>query len=449
MAEIAPFRGLRYNLEKIDDLNRVVTPPYDVISPHEQELFHRASPYNFVHLELGETTPGDSEGDNPHTRAAGYLRQWRESRVLVHDEEPAIYYYELDYPLDGAVRRKRYGFISLLRLEDFRTGSVRPHERTFQAVKDERLRLMLACDANLSPVFALYADPAGTIDDRMNAARAERPAIHFKDGNGMEHRLWPVRDSGALLKAREFLLNESLFIADGHHRYETALNYRALQRERFPGASPRAHFEYIMVYLANMNQPGLTILPTHRLLQGLGDWEASPFLKRAEEFFAIAEFDADPAPEAAWRRALEEGGANKETVIGFCRKGANRLHLLRARKEAVRLFLAGLDIPEVLGELDVVVLDRLLLRHCMALSETFLSDVGNIRFSHDLAEALAGVRSGSFDAGFLINSTRIEQVREVAGAGLVMPHKSTYFYPKVLSGLAIHHPLVSQEEVVW
>ena len=449
MAEIAPFCGLRYNLAKIPDLSKVVTPPYDVISPDEQKAHHAASPYNMVHLELGMAAPGDSEEDNPHTRAARSLKKWQEEGALVHDAEPAIYYYEVDYPLPGGDRRKRYGFISLLKLEEFRAGGVRPHEKTFQAVKDERLRLMLACDANLSPVFALYPDPEQVVDRWMEPVMQFGPALHFVDERGMEHKLWPVRDRSIVEQVRDFLLDKSLFIADGHHRYETALNYRNIQRARHPELGPKAHYEYIMVYLANMNQGGLTILPTHRLLRGLEEEALRGFLKKAEAFFNVSSYDADGAGESAWRRDLDAAGARKEATIGYCRRGERSLHLLIARKEEVSSHLRERGFADAVHQLDVVVLDQLILRGFLNLSESFLADHGNITFERGMDESLAQVRSGAFDAGFILNTTRIEQVQEVAGAGLVMPHKSTYFYPKVLSGMAIHHPLTSKDETIW
>ncbi len=449
MAEIAPFRGLRYNLDKTPDLTRVVTPPYDVISPEEQKRFHQLSPYNMVYLELGKATPEDSPRNNPHTRASRYLEEWVGQGVLAREPAPAIYYCEEEYALAPGVSRTRAGFICVLRLEDFQSGGVKPHERTFQGVKDERLGLMLACDANLSPVFALFADPDGVIDGAVAAEKKSPPVMDFKDTTGMEHRIWAVTDLAAQEKMRNYLLDKPLFIADGHHRYETALKYRSIQRERFPDRGPRAPFEYIMVYLAAMEQPGLTILPTHRLLKHLGAWEPDSFLSKVEEYFVVDAYNAGTADgEGAWKQQLEAAGARKETAVVFCCKGAERFYLLKARRDRVREFLSGLDIPDVLQGLDVVVLDRLLLRHLMGLTEEFLGDSANIHFKHDRTDALNQLRSGTYDAGFLINPTRIEQVQEVAGAGLTMPHKSTYFYPKVFSGLVINHPLTSTEEII-
>ena len=198
MAEIFPFRGLRYNPSVVSDLDTVVTPPYDVISPEEQDHYHRLNPHNMIYLELGQNMPQDNPQNNAHTRAAGYLQQWQSSNVLIREEQPAIYYYALDYAVSPQIRKTRYGYICALRLEDFRTGCVRPHERTFQAIKDERLRLMLACHANLSPVFALYSDAALVVDHHLQVARESQPIIDYQDSKGQKHRVWRVLERGTL-----------------------------------------------------------------------------------------------------------------------------------------------------------------------------------------------------------------------------------------------------------
>jgi len=438
MAEIAPFRGLRYNLQKIPDLGQVVIPPYDVISPTEQEAFHRSSPFNMIHLELGRTTPEDSEENNAHTRAARCLREWQREEVLIREERPAIYYCELDYFLAPQVRQTRYGFMCVLRLEDFSSGRVRPHERTFQAVKDERLGLMLACHANLSPVFALYSDPALVVDYELKTAREPDPVSGFTDSKGLVHRIWRVLDPQVLQKVRALMMDKAIFIADGHHRYETALAYRSIQRERFPEAGPNASFEYIMVYLSNLNQGGLTILPTHRLLRRMGFWKPDRFLEQAQGFFEVSDHEANEEGRAEWKARLDDGRSSKETVIGFHRRSTERFYLLKARRDRISSYLSGRGMPDVLHGLDVVVLDQLILRHILELSEELLGNEHNIHFKHDLDEAIAAVQNGEYEAGFFINPTRIEQVQEVASAGLIMPHKSTYFYPKVGSGMVIH-----------
>ena len=239
MAEIAPFRGLRYNQQIIPDLAQVVIPPYDVISPEEQKDFHERSPYNFIRLELGMPTPGDTGEDNPHTRAAAWIKQWKHQRILVRNPEPSIYCYELDYKEGPGSVKTRKGFICALRLEDFSSGRVRPHEKTFQAIKEERLALMLACNANLSPVFALYPDSNEKVHNALASGRGGAPAISFTDLAGMTHRVWPVTDRRILNEVRDLMLDKPIFIADGHHRYETALNYRNVFRERYGTGNPQ------------------------------------------------------------------------------------------------------------------------------------------------------------------------------------------------------------------
>ncbi len=438
MAEIAPFRGLRYHTEKPEDLARVFIPPYDVISPEEQERYHRTSPFNMIHLELGSPAPEDTEADNPHTRAANYLREWQQTGVLVREAQPALYYYELDYPVAQGLRQTRYGFICTLRLQEFSSGFVRPHERTFQAVKDERLGLMSACQANLSPVFALYSDPSMVVDHTLRLAREAAPVMSFGDGTGMKHRLWRVVNPEATQQVAALMLDKPIFIADGHHRYETALNYRSIQRRR-PGNAPAdAPFEYIMIYLSNLDQGGLMILPTHRLLRHLGSWEPAQFLRNASTCFNVLRYALTPQGQQRWCADLAKGGSAKETLIGFYWAEAEAFYLLEAREGAVSSFLADRGVNEILRSLDVVILDQLLLRHLLGLSDAFLANEQNIHFKQDLSEAVSSVQAGAYEAGFFINPTRIEQVQEVASAGLIMPHKATYFYPKVGSGLVIY-----------
>jgi uncharacterized protein (DUF1015 family) len=448
MAQIAPFRGLRYNPSKISDLGSVVIPPYDVISAAEQQAFHAASPHNMIRIELGEALPGDDERNNPHTRAAEYLKGWQEEAVLLRDPRPVLYYYELDYTVPPGSVRTRYGFICALRLEDFSSGGVKPHEKTFQAVKDERLGLMMTCHANLSPIFALYSDPGEAVDQILRKGLEPPPAMKFRDRNGMEHRIWPVDDQEILREVSERMLDKAIFIADGHHRYETALSYRAIRRDRFGAERTRAPYEYVLMYLSNLNQGGLTILPTHRMLRNMGAIEPERFLKSVEGFFDVMTCAASESGITAWREGLRLCGERKETMFGFAHQGGGALYLLRAKQHPVMDYLAGIGVSEVLCPLDVVVLDQVVLKRIMGLSESFLANENNIHFKHDLEEGLADIQSGKYAAGFFINATRIDQVQEVANAGLIMPHKATYFYPKVGSGLVIN-PLTPDEEMVW
>ncbi len=446
MAEIAPFRGLRYNREKFPDLAQVVIPPYDVISAEEQKFFHERNPYNFIRLELGLPTQKDSGEDNPHTRAGAWIRHWQEQAVLVRDPNPTIYYSELDFKDGAGSARTRKGFICALRLEDFSSGGVLPHEKTFQSIKDERLALMLACNANLSPIFALYPDSNEKVIHALASGREAEPAIQFTDIAGMTHRVWPVVDRQVVDRVRALMADKHIFIADGHHRYETALNYRNFFRKRYGTENPHASHEYVMVYLTDMFEPGLEILPTHRLLRNIGVWDPEQFIERAKSCFDVERFESEHGGELRWREAIEAGGRRKDTTIGFYCRQAACAYVLTAKGEAVSALIASKDTPAQLQTLDVVVFDQIVLRDLLGASDQFLADEHNIGYTHDFAEAVEQIKSGRYDAGFFLNHTRIEQVRDIAGAGLTMPHKSTYFYPKVMSGLVVN-PLSTDEEI--
>jgi uncharacterized protein (DUF1015 family) len=243
------------------------------------------------------------------------------------------------------------------------------------------------------------------------------------------------------------LLDKPIFIADGHHRYETALKYRDCLRERYGSGKPNASYEFLMVYLTDMNEPGLTILPTHRLLRNLGQLDCEKLIEGAKSCFSVERFESEKDGELRWKEAIWAGGPRRDTTIGvFFKEGAG-IYVLTAKKDVVSSLLERKGIPVPLRDLDVVVLDRILLRDIFGLSDEFLSSERNISFMHDFAQAFEAVKSNRFDAGFFINHTRIEQVREVASSGLIMPHKSTYFYPKVISGLVIN-PLSPDEEIL-
>ncbi|MBC7357791.1 MAG: DUF1015 domain-containing protein [Desulfacinum sp.] len=437
MAVIAPFRALRYNTRLIADLGQVVIPPYDVIGVEEQKRFHQKHPFNMIRLDLGETLPGDDDRENAHSRAAAYLKEWLAQGVLIREAEPCIYPHELDYEVSGE-RRTRKGFFALLRLEELCGGCVRPHEKTFQGVKDERLRLMKACSAQLSPIFALYADPEGNLDEITGSEAHRLPCASFSDHNGMTHRFFRISYGDQIRRVRDFLADKDIFIADGHHRYETALAYRDWMRARHPEAPPDASFHYVLVYLSSMDDPGLTILPTHRLLPQVDPALGTRLLDNPAPYFRVEAFDGTDAGVERWRGALEDAGARRETAVGLAIRGHDRLYLLRGSKQALRDFLARKGFPEVLWDLDVMAVDHVLLRGLLGLDEGYLHDAGNIRFSHDVQAALQDVADGRVALAFFLNPTRIDQVRDVASSGNTMPHKATYFHPKVVSGLLIH-----------
>lgn len=437
MAVVAPFRALRYNPDHVGDLGRVIAPPYDIISPAEQDAFYAMHPYHMIRLELGKATDQDTPQNNAHTRASQYLHQWRRDGILVREPQPAFFPYALEYPFQGD-RKTRQGFFGLLRLEEFGKGCVRPHERTFQKVKDERLALLMQCHVHFSPIFVLFSDADGRVRDLLEAQRSGEALVQCQDFRGCGHRLYRMNHAEDVQHLQSLMADKDIFIADGHHRYETALNYRRLMMEKHPEAPQTAPFHYVLTYFCPMEDDGLVVLPTHRLLPRLDVNRASKVIDGGEPFFTVLSYPMNDAGRAAWQERLASFRAQKETAIGFVHHGGDAYWVLHVDRNAARSFLAGKGFPEVLQDLDVVVVDHLVLRGLLGLDEAYLSDAENIRFSHDRDEALAAVAAGEAAMGFFVNPTRVDQVRDVARAGLIMPHKATYFYPKVFSGLVMH-----------
>lgn len=438
MAIIAPFRGITYNREKVPELKEVVTPPYDVISRARQDEFYARHPNNMIRLILNKKRPEDTPENNHNTRSAAHLKQWMAERVLEADEKQGLYYYEIDYQLPDGEIGTREGFVCLLKLEEFERGVVRPHEKTFARTRAARVELMTHNHANLSQVFALYSDPDDSVAGALKAALEGDMVMDFMDTDGVYHRMYRVTDEAAIVSAAAAMAPKEVFIADGHHRYETALAFRTIMREQNPDAGEDAPFEYVMMYLSNMDHPGVTILPTHRLLSGIDGYAPASFLEKAGDFFQVEEIPARGEHSrvnfVARLRSLGKRGVS----FGHFSTGLASYYLLTLKNPDG---LAGVrpDLSEILRDMGVVVLDELILKHLMGVNSSVLGDEGKLHFSHSAYDALARVETGERDMVFLINPTRMDQVRKVAQASLVMPHKATYFFPKVINGSVIYH----------
>lgn len=447
MAVIAPLRGLRYNQNLAPRLPDLVAPPYDVISAQQQDGFYLAHPNNVIRLILPKEQPGETDRLSRYQRAATDFKDWWDRDILTRDQEPAIYLYQIEYPLGGVTGRlTRKGFISLIGLEDYETGAVLPHERTFSRTKEDRLNLISVCKANFSQIFTLYNDPQQEVMATLEAAAPDEPAVRFEDSGGTIHTLWLVTDRQAQKKAAQLLRETTFYIADGHHRYETGLNYRNLMRKQMPDASPTASFNYTMIYATAMQDEGLTILSANRLIKEMPDYSAGDFLDKAGEYFDIQEFPfqpSDPSParsEFCFNLASE--GWEKH-VIGFAGHGENKLRILTLKNGV----MDSLDLHESLKDLDVIVLNEIIYGRCLGLEPDDLDDPHRFLYDADLGSGLDRVALGEVEMGFILNPTRIQQVRAVANAGLIMPRKSTYFYPKVTSGLVLR-PIVASGEAV-
>jgi uncharacterized protein (DUF1015 family) len=434
MAEISPFRGISYNRDKIVDLADVLTPPYDVISPIEQERFYSRHPKNVIRLILGKMSETDSPLNNRYTRAAKFFEQWRAEGTLVRDETPSLYVTTVDFSVGGAPFT-RYGLTAKVGLEPFEKKIILPHERTFSKVKSERLELMKSCQANFSPIFGLFTETGDILRMLKESVKSEPAQSDLVDDKGHRHRMRRISDSAVCRYFGEAFRNKQLFIADGHHRYETALNYRNWLSETLPGFSGDHPANGIMMYLCSMNDPGLTILPAHRMLLGIDEAVCASLIHKATDYFQVSSFPCDASGRAALLSGLHEKTPN--TKIGVFIKNQPDAYLLSLRGDVMdRLF--GAEIPAALRHLDVTVLTRLVFMKLLNFNDLQLDNENSIAYSSIETEAIDAVAAGECDMAFILNPTSIDQVRTVAEQGLIMPRKSTYFYPKVITGQVLN-----------
>lgn len=443
MAHVIPFRGVTYNPEKIPDLAAVTTPPYDVISPEEQDAAYARHPNNVIRLILGHVRDTDSDADNRYTRAARDYGDWLEEGILVRDAQPAIYLAATGFAQDGR-RITRYGLIALVKLEPFEKGIVLPHEKTFSRIKMDRLELMKACGANFSPVFALYPDADGFFDSLKGRIAGKAPDMAYVDRDGHDQKLWRLTDPEAARRVANHFSDKVIFIADGHHRYETALVYRDRVAETDPNFDETHPANYIMMSLTSMSDPGMVILPAHRLLKAVPPEQISRFLEKAPRYFDIRAFPFTPETRVSQTTAFLEAlkaGATEKTVGIYVRESAE-FKLLKMKPDALTAAF-GDELPPPLMDLDVTMLTRLIFMELLGFDQDRLDNDQLIAYSSVAERALDITRQGVCDICFILNPTTVEQVRNIAQSGLIMPRKSTYFFPKVGTGQVIN-PLTRQ-----
>jgi uncharacterized protein (DUF1015 family) len=440
MAEIKPFMGLIYNPEKVGELSGVMAPPYDVISPKLQDELYSRHPNNVVRLILAKTTPEDSTGSDRYSRAAADFKKWTDTGVLKRDTLPAIYYYTQKYTPKGGKTLTRKGFIALARIEEFGKGKIHAHEQTLSGPKADRLKLMEACGANFSCIFSLYSEPKLTINNLLDSAtEGVPPLIDVPDDDGVENRLWRVDEPGLVEKVSEVMSAKALFIADGHHRYETSLNYRNRMKEKNPGHTGEEPYNYVMMFFSNMDDVGMTIWPTHRVIHSIKDFDADAFLAECKKYFNIEEFTYKAEDEPQVREAfLGRLAGTKLTAFGLHLRKRDVYYLLTLKSADTMEEVFGSSIPEVFKSLDVTVLHSLVLSKILGITREDQETQKNLVYVKSYPDAMAAMADEENQLVFLLNSTRIGQVKSVAEAGLVMPQKSTYFYPKLLTGLVIN-----------
>ncbi len=438
MATIAPFRGILYNQKKAGSINNLVCPPYDIISPGEQQELYRKSPYNVVRLEFGLESPGDTDTDNRYTRAAAFLEEWRKAGVLEQALSDSLYVYEMEYT-DGQFPKTLRGMICLVRLEDYETGVVKPHETTLSGPKTDRLKLLRACEASFSQIFSLVSDPDRSVSALLKQATGQ-PGIEVKSRDGVLHRVWTLNDRKTIDTIVRTLADRPIFIADGHHRYDTALNYRNERRKAAGSITGDEPYNYVAMFLAPLEDPGLTVLPAHRALFNLTNFDSKRFEADLNQYFNIERFDFGKKSEKADRRTVLETMAHRADhahIFGMRVKGEHSYYLLTLRNESDMDSLVP-DRSPAYRRLDVSILHHLIIDRLLGVKmETHKLGL-NIEYIKDAEEADKRVRDGAADIVFFMNPTKVREVKDVATAGERMPQKATYFYPKLLTGLVLH-----------
>jgi uncharacterized protein (DUF1015 family) len=443
MADIQPFRAYRYDTNRVA-LKDVLTQPYDKITPAMQDAYYAASPYNLITIEKGRTLPDDTPANSVYTRAAAKVDEWIAAKILLQDATPAIYVYSQEFLVPGTnTRRTRLGFIALARVEDYDTKVIFRHEHTLSGPKADRIELLRRTRCQTGQLFFLYDDRVRQIDTWLEQIAGTPAPNELSDEFGVTHRLWPVIDPAFLRRIQDAMAEKKLVIADGHHRYETALNYRNECRDRAGKTDRMAASEFAMATFVNTHSRGLTILPTHRLVSGLAnfdfdrfrnnltplfDWYSYPFASADERASALAEFRKDLERPNHGRRAIGVYPGARDSIGAF--------YLFALRRDADLETLLP-NISEAQRQLDVVLLHRLILEKGLGITLEAVAGEKNLAYERETDVALAAVDRGETQLAFLLNPVRVEQVTQIALGGDVMPQKSTDFYPKLLSGIAI------------
>lgn len=427
MAEIKPFRALRYT-DKAGDISKLTCPPYDIISEEQRRAYLAENPNNVIRLEL-------PKGENPYAVAGETLQSWLKDGILRRDTDPGLYIYEEEFEAFGA-RRKVKGVICLVKLEEFSKGIILPHEETLSKAKEDRLNLMKATSCNFSQVYSLYMDEAHTTDARLNALSSGNPRYEFSDGE-VTHRLWLVNDKEVIRAICGDFENRKLYIADGHHRYETALNYRNWRREQ--GKADGSE-DYMMMMLVNMEHEGLVVFPTHRLVRGLENFQAEKLLAACGDKFSIVPQSDVSQISSVLNERYQQG----KKAFGFY-TGGESWHLL-VLKDADAMAEILPEKSEAYRGLDVSVLHSLILEKYLGIDKENMALQKNLTYTRSLQEALDSVRNGESQCAFLLNPTRVTEIRDVAAAGEKMPQKSTYFYPKLITGLVMNPLFLFKEK---
>ncbi|MCL1824070.1 MAG: DUF1015 domain-containing protein [Oscillospiraceae bacterium] len=426
MAEIKPFRGLRYT-EKAGGIGTLCCPPYDIISKEERAEFLNINPYNIIRLELPEAMSEPNSEHNVYGTAGRFLHNWLNQGILQNDADECIYVYEMEFEVHNQ-KKSVTGFICLVKLEEFSKGIILPHEETLSKAKTDRLNLMTATDCNFSQIYSLYNDESGEAVSMLSEVQKNPPASEFTDRNGVTHKLWAVSEPAFTSKICALLADKKIYIADGHHRYETALNYRNAQS----ADCTHCTCGYVPMTLVNMENEGLVVFPTHRIVRDLESYEQSEIIKKCEQYFEITTDLNREKSEIALTEAYEKG----EKAFVLYSGNDNYTFLKLKSIEIMKDFMP--EASADLRGLDVSVLHTLVLERIFGIDKENMANQVNLTYTRSADEAVSEVNDGKANCCFLLNPTRVEEIQGVAAAGEKMPQKSTYFYPKLTTGMVMN-----------
>lgn len=423
MAEIHAFKGLRFDTSKAGRIEELCCPPYDIISEDQRLAFLEKNENNIIRLEL-------PKGEAPYEAAAAVLKNWETTGILVRDQVPTIYIYEEEFTAYGKVGTVK-GIIVRLKLEEFEKGVVLPHEFTLSKAKEDRLNLMKATNCNFSQIYGLYSDDENTSAQTIENASSGKPEVEFTDSEGVTHRLWTVKDEATVSKLEADFKERKIYIADGHHRYETALNYRNLCRERGISSEgdPR---DYQMIYLVSMEHSGLTVFPTHRLVRNLKSFDCDEVLCKCSRYFDIEAFTSVKGMESE----LSAADAQGKKAFGFY-VGEGQWYKLTLKDISVMEMVLP-ELSEASRSLDVTILHSLILEKAFGIDKENMAAQINLTYTKFFNQAIELVDKGEVQCSFVLNPTKVTEIRDVASMGEKMPQKSTYFYPKMITGLVMN-----------
>jgi uncharacterized protein (DUF1015 family) len=441
--EVRPFRAEHYNPEKISSIGLCLSRPYDVISPLEQDEYYQAHPNNVVRLILNKIQPGDTDADNRYTRARDLLAEWRREQVVVSYRRPSFWVYEQNFQAEGLPHRQVSGFIGLVRLRDYSEGRILPHENIIREPLEDRIRLTRTSHTQFEYIWGIYPDPQLTVDGILSTCDRDMQVLDYVDpATEVRHHLWRLVNPDQCEAVAREVSQKLIYIADGHHRYQTMLTIRDEMRSLHPEAGPDAPWEFIMMYLVSANQEGLTTLPTHRMLRDLPpvneetirDAVKLGFLVRAYSFGEDDEIEA----REMWLRELRNAGVH-DHKFGVALHGVNTYYLLSIDEKKATRILEGEAGSLTLRLLDVSLLKSIVFKMLLGISEEQLRPQVTLHYTPKAQIALDKVRSGEMQSAWFLNHTSLEEIMTVADNGEKMPQKSTHFYPKPLSGLVFYN----------